>query len=53
MESDFEYYSRRAAEEYGLAGKAITDAGRKRHRQLAATFQSKADQSRPGRLSRA
>jgi hypothetical protein len=38
MESDFRYYTRRAAEERGRAQRAITDAARQRHLELAQTF---------------
>ncbi len=44
MESDFRYYSRRAAEESLRARKAVTDAARARHLELASIFSSKAEQ---------
>jgi hypothetical protein len=42
MESDYRYYSRRAAEEHRRARHAVTTAARERHLELAALFQSKA-----------
>lgn len=42
MESDFRYYSRRAAEERSRAARAITDEARSRHHELAALFAAKA-----------
>ncbi len=42
MESDFRYYSRRAAEEQRRASHAITQEARERHRELAALFTRKA-----------
>ena len=45
VESDFEYYSRRAAEEYALAAKALSDQARTRHHQLASVFQRKANEA--------
>jgi hypothetical protein len=44
MESDFRYFSRRAAEERRRAQFAITPAARERHNQLADMFASKAAQ---------
>ncbi len=44
MESDFRYYSRRAAEERQRAAKAITAAARERHGELATLFADKAQQ---------
>jgi hypothetical protein len=44
MESDFRYFSRRAAEERRRAKFAITDAARERHKELANLFASKAAQ---------
>lgn len=44
MESDFRYYSRRAAEESMRARKAVTNAARERHLELANIFSSKAEQ---------
>ena len=44
MESDFRYYSRRAAEEQRRARFAVTDEARQRHRELATLFASKAAQ---------
>ena len=38
MESDFRYYSRRAAEERSRAARAITDEARSRHHELASMF---------------
>jgi hypothetical protein len=42
MESDFRYFSRRAAEERRRAQFAITPAARERHEELADMFASKA-----------
>lgn len=42
MESDFRYYSRRAAEERRRAKFAVTQAARERHSELANLFASKA-----------
>lgn len=42
MESDFRYFSRRAAEERRRAEFAITPAARDRHKELANLFASKA-----------
>jgi len=42
MESDFRYYSRRAAEERMRAARAITDEARHRHHELASLFATKA-----------
>jgi len=44
MESDFRYYTRRAAEERGRAQRAVTDAARERHLELAQIFAVKAAQ---------
>lgn len=44
MESDYRYYSRRAAEEDRRARHAVTTAARERHRELAALFENKAAQ---------
>jgi len=44
MESDYRYYSRRAAEEQRRARFAITDEARERHRELANLFATKAAQ---------
>lgn len=44
MESDYRYYSRRAAEEERRAAHAVTAAARERHRELAKMFASKAEQ---------
>jgi hypothetical protein len=42
MESDFRYYSRRAAEERTRAKFALTQEARERHSELANLFASKA-----------
>ena len=42
MESDFRYFSRRAAEERQRAEFAITPAARERHKELAILFATKA-----------
>lgn len=42
MESDFRYYSRRAAEERRRASRAITAEARERHHELALLFAAKA-----------
>jgi hypothetical protein len=42
MESDFRYYSRRAAEEAAAASRAVTDQARERRRDLAEKFWQKA-----------
>ena len=47
MESDFRYYSRRAAEESLRARKAVTTAARERHLELASIFALKAQQFAP------
>jgi hypothetical protein len=47
MESDFRYYSRRAAEERRRAERAITSAARERHSELADLFTLKARRERP------
>ena len=44
MESDYRYYSRRAAEEQRLAARAVTPEARERHRELANLFAIKAGQ---------
>lgn len=44
MESDFRYYSRRAAEEQGRAARAVTQEARERHFELASLFAAKAAQ---------
>lgn len=44
MESDFRYYSRRAAEEQGRAQRAVTPEARERHHELASLFAAKAAQ---------
>jgi len=44
MESDFRYYSRRAAEEQRRARSAVTHEARERHRELAALFATRAAQ---------
>jgi hypothetical protein len=44
MESDHRYYSRRAAEESLRARKAVTNAARERHLELASLFAMKAEQ---------
>ena len=44
MESDYRYYSRRAAEEMRRAARAITPEARERHRELASLFAVKAEQ---------
>jgi hypothetical protein len=44
MESDYRYYSRRAAEELRRAARAITPEARQRHRELASLFETKAEQ---------
>ena len=43
MESDFRYYSRRAAEERRRAKFALTQEARERHSELANLFASKAE----------
>ena len=48
MESDFRYYSRRAAEEQGRAARAVTAEARDRHRELASMFAAKAAQRLSG-----
>jgi hypothetical protein len=48
MESDFRYYSRRAAEETARARRAVTSAARERHLELAGMFASKAEQRPAG-----
>jgi hypothetical protein len=47
MESDFRYFSRRAAEERRRAQFAITPEARLRHRELADMFADKAAQGVP------
>jgi hypothetical protein len=44
MESDFRYYSRRAAEEASAASRAVTEQARERRRDLADKFWQKAQQ---------
>lgn len=44
MESDYRYYSRRAAEERHRAARAITSEARVRHDELAILFATKAAQ---------
>lgn len=44
MESNERYYSRRAGEEWRAADRALTPAGKARHRELAEAFQLKARQ---------
>ena len=44
MESDQRYYSRRALEESQRARKAVTNAARERHLELASLFSLKAEQ---------
>jgi hypothetical protein len=44
MESDVRYYTRRAAEEKLRARKAVTNAARERHLELATLFSLKAEQ---------
>jgi len=44
MESDYRYYTRRAAEESLRARKAVTNAARERHLELANLFAVKAEQ---------
>jgi hypothetical protein len=44
MESDHRYYSRRALEESQRARKAVTNAARERHLELANLFSLKAEQ---------
>lgn len=44
MESDHRYYSRRACEESQRARKAVTNAARERHLELANLFTLKAEQ---------
>jgi len=43
MESDHRYYSRRALEESQRARKAVTNAARDRHLELASMFSLKAE----------
>ena len=52
MESDFRYYSRRAAEEQGRAARAVTAEARDRHHELASLFAAKAAQRVSGQASR-
>ncbi len=42
MESDHRYYHRRAAEERRRAARAVTEAARDRHNELASLFARKA-----------
>lgn len=44
MESDYRYYTRRAAEERRRAAHAVTSEARERHRELASLFATKAEQ---------
>lgn len=44
MESDYRYYSRRAAEERRRAAHAVTAEARERHKELANLFATKAEQ---------
>ncbi len=44
MESDYRYYSRRAAEERLRAKISVTQEARRRHRELADLFAAKAAQ---------
>ena len=44
MESDYRYYSRRAAEERHRAARAVTAEARERHCELASLFAAKAEQ---------
>jgi hypothetical protein len=44
MESDYRYYSRRAAEERRRANFAVTQEARERHSELASLFAGKAAQ---------
>ena len=44
MESDYRYYSRRAAEERQRASYAVTQEARERHSELASLFAGKAAQ---------
>ena len=44
MESDHRYYTRRAAEEGLRARKAVTNAARERHQELASMFALRAEQ---------
>ena len=53
MESDFRYYSRRAAEENLRARKAVTNAARERHLELAGMFALKAEQGALERMAAA
>ena len=48
MESDFRYYSRRAAEEQCRAARAVTPEARARHSELANLFAAKATQRLTG-----
>lgn len=47
MESDHRYYLRRASEERRAAARAITEAARARHSELAVIFAVKAEQGAP------
>ena len=42
MDSDFRFYTRRAAEETARADRSVTPAARDRHRQLASEFAKRA-----------
>lgn len=46
MESDYRYYSRRAAEEQRRAAQSVTAEARERHSELASLFASRAAQQR-------
>ena len=46
MESDYRYYSRRAAEEQRRAAQSVTAEARARHNELASLFASRAAQRR-------
>ncbi|WP_165357260.1 hypothetical protein [Sphingosinicella sp. CPCC 101087] len=52
MESDYRYYSRRAAEETRRAARAITPEARERHRELANLFETKAEERHHGQERR-
>lgn len=47
MESDHRYYHRRAAEERRRAARAVTEAARERHDELASLFARKAASRAP------
>jgi hypothetical protein len=48
MESDFRYYSRRAAEEQGRAARAVTPEAKARHHELANLFAARAAEGMQG-----